>query len=310
MVMSGDIGVRRIEDVGTQANQFALAKAIASGDPRLMRKAGLESEISRMQRLRSAHFDDQYRIQRRILNAEAAIQDTRSTIEAIERDITTRVSTRGDAFAMKINGRHFNERPAANTAIGIAIEETMIQARTDRRVTRQIASIGGFDIEAQCAYYGMGSEYNRRDLYIRFTHGDVRVEANVIDSKFGIVTRLENRIDSLEAERSAQEDLAKRSEQDLKEYGNRKGREFEFQTELDLKIEELREIEAGLIEETKARIEQENSNYASHASVATPNIVIASIDLEDEEEDSDESDTEIDTLDGMNFRLEEDAAAA
>jgi hypothetical protein len=38
--MSGDRSVRRIEDAGSQANQFALAKAIASGDERLMRQAG------------------------------------------------------------------------------------------------------------------------------------------------------------------------------------------------------------------------------------------------------------------------------
>jgi hypothetical protein len=39
--MLGDRSVRRIEDAGSQANQFALAKAIASGDERLMRKAGI-----------------------------------------------------------------------------------------------------------------------------------------------------------------------------------------------------------------------------------------------------------------------------
>ena len=38
----------RLEDAGSQANQFALAKAIASGDSRLMQKAGLESEIARL----------------------------------------------------------------------------------------------------------------------------------------------------------------------------------------------------------------------------------------------------------------------
>jgi len=45
--LSGDRTIRRIEDAGSQANQFAMAKAIASGDSRLMRKAGLESEIAR-----------------------------------------------------------------------------------------------------------------------------------------------------------------------------------------------------------------------------------------------------------------------
>src|SRR3984893_8678823 len=36
--LSGDRSIRRIEDAGSQANQFAMAKAIASGDSRLMRK--------------------------------------------------------------------------------------------------------------------------------------------------------------------------------------------------------------------------------------------------------------------------------
>jgi hypothetical protein len=37
--LAGDTSVRRLEDLGEgQANQFAMAKAIASGDPRLMQK--------------------------------------------------------------------------------------------------------------------------------------------------------------------------------------------------------------------------------------------------------------------------------
>ena len=64
MAMSGDRSIRRLEDAGSQVNQFAMAKAIASGDPRLMQKAGLEAELARLDRLRDAHFDDQYAIRR------------------------------------------------------------------------------------------------------------------------------------------------------------------------------------------------------------------------------------------------------
>ncbi|MBF3255891.1 hypothetical protein HKW75_42480, partial [Pseudomonas aeruginosa] len=47
--LSGDTSIRRLEDMGeSQANQFAMAKAIASGDPRLMQKAGLEADIARL----------------------------------------------------------------------------------------------------------------------------------------------------------------------------------------------------------------------------------------------------------------------
>ena len=38
--LSGDRSIRTLEDAGSQANQFALAKAIASGDSRLIQKAG------------------------------------------------------------------------------------------------------------------------------------------------------------------------------------------------------------------------------------------------------------------------------
>jgi hypothetical protein len=59
--LSGDTSIRRLEDMGEgQANQFAMAKAIASGDPRLMQKAGLEADIARLDRLRAAHIDDQH----------------------------------------------------------------------------------------------------------------------------------------------------------------------------------------------------------------------------------------------------------
>jgi N12 class adenine-specific DNA methylase/adenine-specific DNA methylase len=52
--LSGDTSIRRLEDMGEgQANQFAMAKAIASGDQRLMQKAGLEAEIARLDRLRA-----------------------------------------------------------------------------------------------------------------------------------------------------------------------------------------------------------------------------------------------------------------
>ena len=67
--LSGDRSIRTIDDIGEAANQFALAKAIASGDARLMQKAGLEGEIARLERQRAAHFDDQLNVRRQIPNA-------------------------------------------------------------------------------------------------------------------------------------------------------------------------------------------------------------------------------------------------
>ncbi len=74
----------RLEDLGEgQANQFALAKAIASGDERLMKKAGLEADIARLERLRAAHDDDLYAVRREIRDAERDIEHATRRIEEI-----------------------------------------------------------------------------------------------------------------------------------------------------------------------------------------------------------------------------------
>ena len=73
MALSGDTSIRRLEDLG-QANQFAMAKAIASGDQRLMQKAGLEADIARLERLRAAHVDDQHAVRRQLRDAERDIE--------------------------------------------------------------------------------------------------------------------------------------------------------------------------------------------------------------------------------------------
>ena len=113
--MSGDRSVRRIEDAGSQANQFALAKAIASGDERLMRKAGIASEIARLERLRDSHFDDQFAIRRKIGFGEKRLEDATRRIEAITQDLARRIPTRGDAFTMTVGEQAIspNAKPRA-----------------------------------------------------------------------------------------------------------------------------------------------------------------------------------------------------
>ena len=95
VALAGDPSLRRIEDIGSQANQFAMAKAIASGDGRLIQKAGLENEIERLQRQRAAHIDDQHDIRRRIHTARCDQQRADARIVGIRQDLARGVSTRG-----------------------------------------------------------------------------------------------------------------------------------------------------------------------------------------------------------------------
>src|SRR6202035_4496131 len=141
--LSGDRTIRRIEDAGSQANQFAMAKAIASGDSRLIRKAGLESEIARLQRQRAAHLDDQHAIRRQIHDARLDQAHAEARARAIIADLARRSSTRGDEFVMEIEGRTITQRKAAGAAL---LTKIRLAARERTERTWTVGRIGGFDL--------------------------------------------------------------------------------------------------------------------------------------------------------------------
>src|SRR5579859_1881525 len=73
--LSGDRSIRRLEDASSQSNQFAMAKALASGDQLLIQKAGLDAEIARLERLRAAHLDNQLSIRHTVEGSRNTIAD-------------------------------------------------------------------------------------------------------------------------------------------------------------------------------------------------------------------------------------------
>jgi hypothetical protein len=157
--LSGDISVRRLEDLGEgQANQFAMAKAIASGDPRLMQKAGLEAEIARLERLRAAHIDDQHAIRRQLRDAEREIKRATRRISEIGQDIERFVPTAGEAFAMTIMGTAFAERKPAGRAL---MQEVLALLHLQHEKETVIASIGGFDLVFLASVWGVTATTTR-----------------------------------------------------------------------------------------------------------------------------------------------------
>ena len=141
--LSGDRAIRRLEDAGSQANQFAMAKAIASGDSQLMRKAGLESEIARLQRQRAAYVDDQHAIRRQIRDARYDQTRAEGRARVITKDLARHVSTRGDQFTMEVEGRTLTQRKAAGAALLTKVR-LAARERAERRWT--VGRIGGFDL--------------------------------------------------------------------------------------------------------------------------------------------------------------------
>ncbi len=240
--LSGDTSIRRLEDMDEgQANQFAMAKAIASGDPRLMQKAGLEADIARLERLRAAHQDDQFAIRRQIRDAERDIEYSTRRIAEIGQDLDRLVSTAGDAFRMTIGRNAFIERKLAGRALMKEIL-TLVQLQKEGDVV--LASIGGFDF----AYSGerFGQEGYRYATMLKRTGAETEIELPITTTPLGAVAKIEHVLGGfgIEQERCRQR-LADARER-LASYRLRQGGEFSFASELAEKRGRLADIETSL----------------------------------------------------------------
>lgn len=241
--LSGDTSIRRLDDLNEgQANQFAMAKAIASGDERLMQKAGLEADIARLERLRAAHDDDLFAVRRQVSDAEREIATASRRIEEIGRDIARRHPTGGDAFSMTVKGKTLTERKDAGRVLMKEIL-TLVQLQSQGEV--HLASIGGFDLVYEGEKFGRGDNYHYQTVLQR-TGADYEIDLLVTVTPLGAISRLEHALDGFEEERGRYRSRLDDYRRRLASYTSRKGGEFAFSDELAEKRTSLREIEKQL----------------------------------------------------------------
>ena len=241
--LSGDTSIRRLEDMGEgQANQFAMAKAIASGDQRLLQKAGLEADITRLERLRAAHQDDQFAIRRQIRDAERDIETATRRIGEIGQDLDRLVPTGGEAFAMSVARRPWRERKDAGRAL---MKEILTLVQLQHEGEGVIASIGGFDLVFDGEHVGRGEAY-RYTTALRRTGDDHEIDLPVTVTPLGAVARLEHAIGGFEEEQHRYGQRLADAQRRLSSYQAREGADFAFAGELSEKRRQLAEVERAL----------------------------------------------------------------
>jgi len=250
MAMAGDRSIRRLEDAGSEVNQFALAKAIASGDPRLMQKAGLEAEIARLERLQAAHIDDQHAVRRAVFDAEGAITGSEKRIARIEADIRRRVSTRGDAFRMAVEGKIHDERKTAGAALLNLLRHREHEAKNRRRgrsgeeQLETVAHLGGFDITVTSFWEARHAA--PISVHLERTEYPQPIDYSGDLTAIGLVSRLEHMLARFEAEQIEARHTLEEATARLPGYRQRLGQSFGFEAALDAKRQELGLLESDL----------------------------------------------------------------
>ncbi len=252
-VMSGDMTIRRLEDLDSAALTYAEVKAIASGNPLVMEKAQVDAELIRLTRLRSAHAEEQYRIRTNLRRSHEDAGTFTARLVNLRVDIATRQDTSGDKFTIELDGQTLDNRGVAGELILRRAEKLKNQLGDDVRIGR----FAGFDLLLRPGFN------NTVEVVLR---GHNSYGARVTDTALGTIRSLEATVQGFEerASRLATEiaDAQKRAtELDGKvgahfeheeRYQHLSRRQSEIEEKLDLtKNQAPSQIEADAVEENE-----------------------------------------------------------
>lgn len=258
--MNGDDSVRSLDDV-SEASAFEMAAALASGDERYMKLAGLKGDIDRLERLRAAHHDEQNKLMRSKSWAESAIQRNRAIVEAIDKALAVRTPIRAGEFAGKVGESTFDARDDFSGAL---FDEFKRLSDESFDGEKQIGEIGGFPI----TYYGVAGK--KLGDYSASVHVGLPTDPSPliqwpVRDDFainGIAARAVNQINGLDKDAAESRNTIAQEERRLKQIQSRLGAPFPEEQELLEKIADMNALETELAAE---KPEQEVSPEALNA---------------------------------------------
>jgi len=198
-VMRGRLDVREIEDIGDVALSYSEVKALAAGDPRLLEKAQLDADLTRLERLERAWARNQETRRWDADRADSRVRELLEVCQQIQAAMARRVDTRGDAFAMEVDGARFAKRADAGGRLLMVMRRELdaLGQVPYRRAT--VGRLGGFTVTTTTSRRAD----HTREVVLRLQ--DVPESAMQVlqrdlqeTSPSGLVARLEHRLSALE----------------------------------------------------------------------------------------------------------------
>jgi N12 class adenine-specific DNA methylase len=184
-VMTGDMTIRRVEDLDSAALTYAEVKAIASGNPLVIEKAQVDAELMRLTRLRSAHAEEQYRIRSNLRHARDDAESSSARLANLRLDIGAREDTSGDNFRIELDGEVVTNRGVAGELLIRRAEKLKGRSGDDVRVGK----FAGFDLFIRVGFIG------DPDLVVR---GKNTYAAKITDTALGTIRSLESTVQGFE----------------------------------------------------------------------------------------------------------------
>src|SRR5690348_7332072 len=165
--MNGQTSVRSAEDLEGGALTYAEIKAIASGNPAVMEKVKVDTEIRRLDQLRAAHLNQQHSIRLQLRALPTEIREREERIAKMLADIAIRDEHEAGEFSMIVGNRVYSGKGAREQAAA-ALTGAILSWRDDRTLQLR-GQFRGFEIlsRGRAGATMTAEDENLPELFIR-----------------------------------------------------------------------------------------------------------------------------------------------
>ena len=151
-VMRGDQGIRSLEDVELATLSYAEVKALASGNPLVIEKAGVDAEVAKLATLFSVWRNQRYANESEVGRLPLAIQALEKKIGLYAQDAGRIEPQTLQTMAVEVMGRRYNGADTAGDALRQLIKSAKEElASGQRTIDRIVGRFGGFELGLQAA---------------------------------------------------------------------------------------------------------------------------------------------------------------
>ena len=233
-IMTSKSPVRSCEDVDETALSYAEIKALATGNPYIREKMGLEIEVSRLKLVKANYLSQKYMLEDSLLkHYPKEIRLTQERINGYEADIALYERYKSEDFpGMPLYGTHYTEKKEAGTAILEACK-----AMTSPE-PKEVGSYRGFTLLLS---YDIVAKVFRMTLRGELSH-TVELGSDI----HGNIQRMENVLESLPSRLSACEKALATLKEQMENAKAEVKKPFEQEQELSEKAARLAELDALL----------------------------------------------------------------
>jgi TolA-binding protein len=216
--MTGEVSARTADDVEGAVLTYAEVKALASGNPLVMEKFKVDTEVKRLETLKSQHRAEIYRMQSEMSYLPIRIENLKDRIKRFKNDLSVRNVP--SEFRIVIDGITYTDRKTAGS-----------------KIISKAIGLRGFE-----AYHEVGS-YAGFILHIKtskHTHiapqivakGKAEHEGNISDSDIGTIQSLDYAIRSIEDKIAEMDGVVKRHEEQLESLKAEINKPFPYEEKL------------------------------------------------------------------------------